>query len=117
MTTSRWWLIHYPDREPLEVATCPPATRAEIPEKYPDALAAEPFTPSLQPPASSLTGNEERAVLRWRDLIGETDSATIAEVLTVCRCDIEARRYFLERAEWQPSNKTTADSWRSPELT
>lgn len=106
---SHTWLIHYPDREPLEVATCPPATRAEIPEQYPDAFAADLFTPSLQPPASSLTGNEERAVLRWLDLIGETDSATIAEVLTACRCDIEARRYFLERAEWPPSNKTTSD--------
>lgn len=110
--TSDTWLIHYPDREPLEVATCPPATHVEILEQYPDALAAEPFTPIVRPPASSMTGDEERAVLRWLDLIGETNSATIAEVLTACRCDIKARRYFLERAEWQPSNKTTSDCGR-----
>lgn len=111
-TTSRWWLIHYPDREPLEVATCPPATHVEILEQYPDALAAEPFTPIVRPPASSMTGDEERAVLRWLDLIGETNSATIAEVLTACRCDIEARRYFVEQAGRQPSNKTTSDCGR-----
>lgn len=29
-TASRWWLIHYPDRDPLEVACCPEATHADI---------------------------------------------------------------------------------------
>ena len=37
------WLIHYPDREPLEVACYPDATHAEILERHPDAVAAEPF--------------------------------------------------------------------------
>jgi len=40
---SRWWRLHYPDREPLEVATFPPASHAEILERHPEAIAAEPF--------------------------------------------------------------------------
>jgi uncharacterized protein YfaP (DUF2135 family) len=35
---SRWWRIHYPDRDPVEVACCPEATHAEILERHPDAL-------------------------------------------------------------------------------
>ena len=38
-TASRWWLIHYPDRDPLEVACCPEATHADILERHPDAVA------------------------------------------------------------------------------
>ena len=49
---SRWWLIRYPDRNPLEVACCPEATHAYILERHPDAVAAEPFTPTTsRPPA------------------------------------------------------------------
>lgn len=40
---SRWWLIHYPDRNPVKVASFPPATHAEILERHPDAIAAEPI--------------------------------------------------------------------------
>ena len=43
-TASRWWLIHYPDRDPMEVACCLDATHADILERHPDAVAAEPFT-------------------------------------------------------------------------
>jgi hypothetical protein len=42
-TASRWWRLHYPNREPLEVATFPPASHAEILERHPEAIAAEPF--------------------------------------------------------------------------
>ena len=51
-TASRWWLIHYPDRDPLEVACCPEATHAEILERHPDAIAAEPFTPTIRQPSA-----------------------------------------------------------------
>jgi hypothetical protein len=40
-TASRWWLIHYPDRDPLEVACCPDVTHAEILERHPGTAAAE----------------------------------------------------------------------------
>jgi hypothetical protein len=45
MVTSRLWLIHYTDRNPLEVACSPPATHAEILARHPDAIAAEPLAP------------------------------------------------------------------------
>lgn len=47
-----WWLVHYPDRDPVEVACCPEATHAEILERYPDAVAAEPFTPTIRQPSA-----------------------------------------------------------------
>jgi hypothetical protein len=72
------WLIHFADRNPLEVAFSPAATHAEVPFWYQDAVAAEPFTPTVRSPASSMTGDEERAVLRWLASIGEQDAATSA---------------------------------------
>ena len=42
-TASRWWLIHYPDRDPVEVACCPEATHADILERHPDADARDYF--------------------------------------------------------------------------
>jgi len=42
-TASRWWLLHYPDREPVEVASFPPAIHAEMLERHPGAIAAEPI--------------------------------------------------------------------------
>ena len=51
---SRWWLLHYPDREPVEVASFPPATHAEILERHPDAVAAEPINQAA-PACSSCT--------------------------------------------------------------
>lgn len=56
-TVSRWWLIHYPDRDPVEVTCCPEATHADILERHPDAIAAEPFTPI------DLEAWEERAAI------------------------------------------------------
>ena len=37
------WLIHFADRNPLEVAFSPALSHAEVLASYPDALAAEPF--------------------------------------------------------------------------
>lgn len=48
-TVSRSWLIHYPDREPVEVACCPEATHADVLERHPDAVAAEPIPPKPEP--------------------------------------------------------------------
>ena len=75
-------------------------------DQYPEALAAETIEATLRSPASSMTADEERAVLRWLDHIGETDPATIAEVLTACRRDEEARRYFVARP---PRSSVTKD--------
>lgn len=97
-TASRWWLIHYPDRDPVEVACCPRATHAEILERHPDAVAAEPFTPTIRQPSAPLTASEETAILAWLALIEETDPATIAEVIGQCQRDADARDYFTGRA-------------------
>lgn len=42
-STAWRWLIHFADRNPLEVAFSPEASHAEALEAYPDALAAEPL--------------------------------------------------------------------------
>jgi hypothetical protein len=97
-TVSRWWLIHYPDRDPVEVACCPEATHAETLEQHPDAVAAEPFTPTIRQASAPLTAEEETAVWAWLALIEETDSATIAEVIGQCQRDADAREYFTGRA-------------------
>ena len=95
---SCWWLIHYPDRDPVEVACCPDATHADILERHPDAVAAEPFTPTIRQPSALLTADEERAIRAWLALIEETDPATIAEVIGQCQRDADARSYFTGRA-------------------
>ncbi len=97
-TASRWWLIHYPDRDPMEMACCPEATHAEILERHPDAVAAEPFTPTIRQPSAPLTASEETAIRGWLALIEETDQATIAEVIGQCQRDSDARDYFTGRA-------------------
>lgn len=84
-TASRWWLIHYPDRDPVEVLCCPEATHADILEQHPDAIAAEPFTPTFRQPSAPMTASEETAIRAWLALIEETDPATIAEVIGQCQ--------------------------------
>ena len=69
-TASPWWLIHYPDRDPLEMASYPDATHADILERHPDAVAAEPFTPTIRRPSAPLTASEESrnapVARRWK---------------------------------------------------
>lgn len=50
-TPYRWWLIHYPDGAPVEIWNDPPATHAEILERHPDAIAAEPLHQATPEPA------------------------------------------------------------------
>jgi hypothetical protein len=95
---SRWWLIHYVDRNPLEVVCYPEATHYEILERHPDAIAAEPFTPNIRPPSTPLTAREEGAIRAWLALIEEADQAIVAEVVGQCQRDADARDYFTERA-------------------
>ena len=97
-TASRWWLIHYVDRDLLEVACCPEATHAEILERYPEAVAAEPYTPTGRQLSAPMTAEEETAIRAWLKLIEETDPATIAEVIGRCQRDADARAYFTGRA-------------------
>jgi hypothetical protein len=112
VTASRWWLIHYPDRDPVEVACCPEATHADILERHPDAVAAEPFTPTIRQPSAPLTFDEETAIRAWLALIEETDPAIITEVIGQCQRDADARDYFTGRAvaivqchEWRSAGR------------
>ena len=97
-TASRWWLIHYPERDPGEVSCTPPATHAAILERHPDAIAAEPFTPTIRQPSAPMTAEEETAIRAWLALIEETDPVTIAEVIGQCQRDADSRDYFTGRA-------------------
>ncbi len=97
-TAFRLWLIHYPDRDPVEVVCCPKSTHAEILELYSVAVAAEPFTPTIRQPSAPLTASEEAAIRAWLALIEETDPATITDVVGQCQRDADARDYFTERA-------------------
>lgn len=113
-TASRWWLIHYPDRDPVEVACCPEATHADILERHPDAVAAEPFTPTIRQASAPLTASEETAIRGWLALIEETDPATIAEVIGQCQRDADARDYFTGRAAAElPKPDTFPDDRRT----
>ena len=60
VTASRWWLIHYANRDPLEAACCPEATHADILERHPDAVAAEPFTSTIRQPSAPMIAEEEK---------------------------------------------------------
>ena len=44
---SNWWLMHFVDREPIEVAIWPPCNHAGAIESYPNAIAAEPLPPPI----------------------------------------------------------------------
>jgi hypothetical protein len=91
-------LIHYIDRDPMDVACCPEATHADILERHPDAVAAEPYSPTTRQPSAPMSASEETAVRAWLALIEETDPATIAEVIGRCQQDADARDYFTGRA-------------------
>lgn len=97
-TASRWWLLHYLDRDPEEISCSPPATHAEILERRPDAVAAEPFEPTVTPPTAPLTADDEAAILDWLAQIGEDDREVTGAVILQCQRDDEARGYFLRQA-------------------
>ena len=96
-TASRWWRIHYPDRDPVSVCTTG-ATHDEMMRWDSGAIAAEPFTPTIRQPSAPLTASEETAIRAWLALIEETDPVAIAEVIEQCQQDADARDYFTGRA-------------------
>jgi hypothetical protein len=93
----QFWLLHFADREPLAVAFSPEASHTEALASYPSALAAEPIEQGRRQPGAPLAGDQETAIRSWLAAIGETDQEAIAEVLTRCRYDDDARAYYLGR--------------------
>ncbi|OQX39775.1 MAG: hypothetical protein B0D88_02025 [Candidatus Sedimenticola endophacoides] len=57
-------------------------------------------------PLPELSSDEESNIRAWLAYIEETDPAIIAEVVDKCRDGLEARRYFLKRAEEVPEPVT-----------
>ncbi|WP_291981806.1 hypothetical protein [Candidatus Accumulibacter sp. ACC005] len=96
--TSWRWLVHFADRDSLEVSVSPAASHAEVLASYPDALAAETFVAELEEGAAPITCHQESAVVGWLADIGETDHAIATDVLIRCKQDSEARAYYLGRA-------------------
>ena len=98
----------------MEVAYCPEATHAEILERHPYAVAAEPFAQTIRQPSAPMTAEEETAIRAWLALIEETDPATIAEVIGQCQRDADARDYFTGRAAAElPKPDTFPDDRRT----
>jgi len=95
--TAAIWCVTYPDGRTAEVHCTPSATMAEILESRQGATAEllEPVTPRTP---ASMTGDDERLIRTWLALIEETDPATIAEVISQCQQDADARGYFTGRA-------------------
>ncbi len=75
--TSWGWLLHFADREPLEVYCNPDATHAEILERYPDALAAEPIPERTRRTPTEAEAAELRALVQT---IGEAEQWTADEI-------------------------------------
>ena len=101
-TASIRWLIHYSDRDPVELACYPDATHAEILEWHPDAIAAEPINLRKPEPARSCSTCQHRPP-RHRDSdtapCGEPVAAGLSAVPGVIRCS--------------PDNGKTCKAWRA----
>lgn len=111
-TASRWWLLHFVDREPLRVATTG-AHHDELLRWYPDAVAAEPFTPVPRRPAAPMSAQERAAVMDYLARIEETDQVIIAEVIEQCQQDADARDYFTGQAALAlPKPEPFPDDWQ-----
>ncbi len=44
---SNWWLIHFADLDPVQVAIWPPCSHADVLKSHPEAIAAEPLPPQV----------------------------------------------------------------------
>jgi hypothetical protein len=98
-TRETWWRIVLATGEEKVITTSPPATLEELKALYPEAFSIEPYQRQVKRPERPLTPEEEKAILAFLASIGEEDKETIAEVMEACRCDQEAREYYLRRAK------------------
>jgi len=96
--TSGWWLIHYPDCDPMEVACCPEASRDDVFKWYPDAMAVEPFTPRVITPDRMMTNVEIGMISRYC-LAEKCQADEVQNILNQCQDDADARVYFLRKAK------------------
>jgi hypothetical protein len=91
-SASRWWVIHYPDRDPLELAFYPEATYAEILEWHPDALRIE---PGRRDQSGDSDPQADSVSLKWAELVGEDDPVAIRALVRAVRFDPDARNWIM----------------------
>lgn len=75
--TSWGWLVHFADREPVEVYCNPDADFANIMQTYPDALAAEPIPERTRRTPTEAEAAELRALVQ---AIGKAEEWTADEI-------------------------------------
>jgi len=95
--TSWGWLMHFADREPLEVYCNPDATHAGILERYPDALAAEPIPERITP--------AEAEAVAWPTLITTDDQRRTCRQcanLSGRRCLAASRGEIVANRDYEP---------------
>lgn len=96
------WRIRYIDGTERVIAFSPAKTREEVLHAETGAVEAAAYVPGKTPPERPLLEDERTRIRRWLELIGETDPATIAKVLTMAAEDSTARHYYLERfRDWE----------------
>ena len=89
--TSRYWRVHFVDRESVESVHYPDASHSEVLAQNPSAIAAEPFDPNTTLAQIPLTKEQEKAILAWLAQIEEDDPEAIAEVVGRCQREADAR--------------------------
>ncbi len=87
-----------------QVATATPATLATQTTESTGIVAEVATVAVASPPVSAptMTAVQETAIRVWLAHIEESDADIIADVLNQCRADVEARAYFLRRADEVP---------------
>jgi hypothetical protein len=98
-TRETWWRIVLATGEEKIITTSPPATLEELKVLYPEAFSIEPYQRQVKRLERPLTPEEERTILAFLASIGEEDKEIIAEAMEACRCDQEAREYYLRHAK------------------
>jgi hypothetical protein len=93
LIASSWWLIHYPNSDPVETIFDPAVTHAELLKWNRDAIAAEPLVMSTP----RLSAEAESAIRQWLVEIGEKDQTVIEGVLALS--DFESHQWVLEQLE------------------
>lgn len=71
---ARAWLLHFSDRDPMEVWTAPPATHDEILALYPDAVAAVPVPDHASTRTASTSERAELLTLLEAIYADDTDA-------------------------------------------
>lgn len=90
---SRGWLLHFADRQPLEVYCNPDATHAAILGRYPDALAAEPI-PERSAPAYEVEWPDAETLSDDRRACGQCANLSGRRCLAARRGEIVANRDY-----------------------